>query len=109
MMCAGPWERRSYLAQVNSSFPGLLKPIFRLLKLPPLNLFDAAAADLSDCFTTEPDFAAYRALPVDPRVFDPAAARRAPPGTPGPKMDDPREVRRWLTRPAQNAFRRRAS
>jgi hypothetical protein len=94
LLCAGPWARRNYVSHMNSSFPGLLKTVFRLLRVPPLNLFDAAASDLSDCFTTEPDFAPYRALPVDPRVFDPAAARQAPPGTPGIKMDDPREVRR---------------
>jgi YVTN family beta-propeller protein len=94
MMIAGPWARRNYVSHRNSSFPGLLKTIFRLLKLPPLNLFDAAAADLADCFTTDPDFTPYKTLPVDPRVFDPAAARQAPPGTPSPRMDDPREVRR---------------
>jgi YVTN family beta-propeller protein len=94
LMTAGPWAKRNYVSHVNSSFPGLLKTIFRLLKLPPLNLFDAAAADLSDCFTAEPDFTGYKVLPVDARVFDPAAARQAPPGTPSPKMDDPREVRR---------------
>src|SRR5438876_2589579 len=94
LLGVGPYFKKNYVSHVNSSFPGLLKTVFRLLRLPPLNLFDASAADLSDCFTREPDFAAYRALPVDPRVFDPAAARRAPPGTPGPKMDDPREVRR---------------
>jgi len=94
MMVAGPWAKRNYVSHINASFPGLLKTIFRLLGMPPLNLFDAAAADLSDCFTTEPDYAPYKALPVDARVFDPAAARQAPPGTPSPRMDDPREVRR---------------
>jgi hypothetical protein len=53
------------------SFPGLLKTVFRLLQLPPLNLFDAAAADLTDCFAKSPDPARYQALPVDPRIFNP--------------------------------------
>jgi hypothetical protein len=49
--------------------------MFRLLHLPPLNLFDASAADLSDCFTTTPDPARYHVLDVDKRLFDPATKR----------------------------------
>lgn len=74
LLAAGPWCKRDYVSHVNTSFPGLLKTIFRLLGMPPLNLFAAAASDLSDCFTTEPDFTRYVAQPVDPRVFDPRKA-----------------------------------
>ncbi len=90
---AGPWFKRNYVSHVNTSFPGLLKTIFRLLHLPPLNLFDASAADLSDCFTTHPDFSGYKLRGVDQRLFDPAAARISESGKPSPRMDDPREVR----------------
>ena len=48
-------EARATSRTRNTSFPGLLKTIFRLLGIPPLNLFDAAATDLSDVFTTQPD------------------------------------------------------
>ena len=64
------------------------------MHLPPLNLFDASAADLSDCFTAQPDPAPYRLREVDKRLFDPSAARQAPEGTPSIRMDDPREVER---------------
>jgi YVTN family beta-propeller protein len=87
LMALGPLVRRGYVSHANSSFPGLLKTIFRILKLPPLNLYDAAATDLSDVFARTPDFATYKLLPVDKRLFDPAAAKQAPPGTPTPKMD----------------------
>ncbi len=87
VMGAGPWIKRGYVSHANTSFPGLLKTIFRLLRLPPLNLYDAAATDLSDWFSAAPDFGSYRRLPVDMRLFDPAAAKKAPPGTPSPKMD----------------------
>ena len=87
MMCAGPWCRKNYVSHVNTSFPGLLKTIFRTLGVPPLNLYDASATDLSDVFTETPDFAPYKLLPVDKRLFDPATAKIAPPGTPSPKMD----------------------
>jgi hypothetical protein len=53
------------------SFPGLLKTVFRLLQLPPLNLFDAAAADLTDCFAKSAAAARYQAVPEDVRIFDP--------------------------------------
>jgi hypothetical protein len=62
--------------------------------VPPLNLFDAAATDLSDLFAAKPDPAPYKLLDVDQRIFDPAAARVSTSGKPGPRMDDPREVRR---------------
>ncbi|MES1257648.1 MAG: hypothetical protein ABUS51_04425 [Acidobacteriota bacterium] len=76
LLAAGPWIRRNYVSHTNSDFPGLIKTIFQLLGLPPLNLMDATAASLRDMFTTEPDYAAYDALPPDPRIFDPARSRK---------------------------------
>jgi YVTN family beta-propeller protein len=87
LMAVGPWVRRNYVSHVNASFPGLLKTIFRLLGIPPLNLYDAAATDLSDLFTNKPDPAVYKALPVDQRIFDPSTARQSTSGKPGPRMD----------------------
>ncbi len=91
LLCAGPWFKRSYVSHTNSSFPGLLKTIFELLHVPPLTLFDASAADLSDCFAASPSNAEFRALGVDKRIFDPAAARigRGPSST---RMDDPLHI-----------------
>ncbi len=71
LLAAGPWVKRGYVSHVNTSFPGLLKTIFWLLGAPPLNLFDAAAADLRDCFGAAADDSPYRAAPVDPRMFAP--------------------------------------
>lgn len=87
LLAAGPWIKRGYVSHVNSSFPGLLKTIFRALRIPPLNLYDASATDLADVFSAEPDFAGYKLLPVDARLFDPATAKVAPAGTPSPRMD----------------------
>ncbi len=88
----GPYFKRNYVSHVNTSFPGMLKTIFRLLGLPPLNLFDAVASDLGDCFTSTPDYAAYHVAPEDKRLFDPAAAREPLDPRPSIKMDDPAEV-----------------
>ena len=94
LLCAGPWVKKKYVSHVNTSFPGLLKTIFGLLKLPPLNLFDASAAGLGDCFTSRPDAAPYKVVDVDRRIFNPDKARQSTNGKPSPKMDDPKEVKR---------------
>jgi hypothetical protein len=57
------------------------------LGLPPLNLFDAAASDLSDLFAARADDAPYKLRDVDKRLFDPAAAKESHSGVPGPRMD----------------------
>jgi hypothetical protein len=86
------------VSHTNTSFPGLFKTIFRLLGIPPLNLFDAAASSLSDCFTTTGDFEPYRVLPVDPRLFNPALARDPLDPAPSPHMDEMREILRQQRR-----------
>jgi YVTN family beta-propeller protein len=96
LLMAGPWVKRGFVLERNSSFPGLLKTALRILGLPPLNLFDATAADLSEAFTTQPDFAPYKLLPVDPGIFDPAKAKDPLDGVlppPSERMDDPRVLR----------------
>ena len=78
-LAAGPHVRRNYASHRNVSHAGLLKTVFRILGIPPLNLFDAAASDLSDCFTDEPDYAPYEAQPVRDELFVPERARPAEP------------------------------
>ena len=51
---------------------------------------DAAAADLSECFTTKPDYVPYRLQDVDRRIFDPDKARVSSNGKPSVRMDAPR-------------------
>jgi DNA-binding beta-propeller fold protein YncE len=92
LLVASPYARRDYASHVNTSFPGLIKTALRLLRLAPLNLYDATAADLADCFTPDADLTPYQALPVDPVWFDPKKARVGKGA--GPAMDDPAEIRR---------------
>ena len=75
LLAAGPYTRRNYCSHTNTSFPGLLKTIFGLLGMPPLNLMDATATDLRDLFTNQPDNTPYTARIPDKRVFDPEAAK----------------------------------
>jgi len=70
LLAAGPYVKRNYASHMNVSFPGLLRTIFELLRVPPLNLMDATAADLDDLFTVTPDFTPFTAGTPDPRIFD---------------------------------------
>jgi hypothetical protein len=89
------------------SIASITKTIYRLLGLPPLHLYDAAATDLDDLFTGDPDLTPYTAVPADARIFDPRRAgdprdpdyqqaRRHP----GPAMDTREEAERQQERPA---------
>jgi YVTN family beta-propeller protein len=71
LLAAGPWVKPGYVSHMNVSFPGLLKTVFWLLGAGPLNLFDASAADLRDCFTSSPNAAPFHAIMGDPRIFSP--------------------------------------
>lgn len=94
LLVASPYAKHGYISHVNSSFTGMLKTVYRLLGLPPLNLFDASASDLADCFQSEPNYTPFRLLPADPSIFDPVHAREPRDPKPGPKMDDPHEISR---------------
>ena len=86
-LAIGPWFKRGYISHRNTSFPGLLKTIFRLLGVPPLNLYDATATDLGDLFAAEANPGGYKVRPVDERLFNPATARTSTIGKPGAAMD----------------------
>jgi DNA-binding beta-propeller fold protein YncE len=68
----GPWFRKGYCSHVNADYSSVLKWTFRQLNVPAWTLSVAAASELDDMFTTEPDYAPYTARPIDPRLFDAA-------------------------------------
>ena len=74
----------------------ILKTFDEIFGIPPLNQFDAAANDLSDMFTSQPDFTPYQALPPDRRIFDPTKTDM--PGSVklprSARLDDPNVIRR---------------
>ena len=73
-LAIGPYAKRGYISHRHLSIASITKTIYRLLGLPHLHLYDAAASDLADMFTAQPDFTPYTALPVDKRLFDPLRA-----------------------------------
>lgn len=74
LMLISPWVRKNYVGHAHYSFGSIFKTFWNILGLPYLNQYDAAATDLSDCFSAFPDYKPYLALPVDPRIFDPQKA-----------------------------------
>jgi len=101
LMVISPYARRG-VSHVHTSMASILKTIFRIFGLPPLNQYDAAATDLSDMFTDKPDFTPYTALPSDTRIFDPEKVREpglemhARPGHEFEPLDDPATIRRRM-------------
>ncbi|NUO00243.1 MAG: bifunctional YncE family protein/alkaline phosphatase family protein [Saprospiraceae bacterium] len=71
LMVYSPWAKRNFVSHKHYSFGSIFKTFWNILGTPYLNQYDAAAADLSDFFTNQPDFTPYQALPVDTRVLDP--------------------------------------
>ena len=70
LLGVGPYLKRDYVSHTNASYPALLKTVLRLLHVPPLNLFDATAADLTDWFASEASFQPYTFIPTDSHLFD---------------------------------------
>jgi hypothetical protein len=74
LMMISPWVKRDYVSHVHYSFGSLFKSFWNILGLPYLNQYDAGANDISDFFTSTPDYAPYDAFAVDQRIFDPQKA-----------------------------------
>ncbi len=55
-----PWAKRQYVSKTHTSLASVFKTVDLIFGLPPLNQYDAAATDLRDMFTSEPDFTPYR-------------------------------------------------
>ena len=58
-----PYTRRGAVVSNNYNQTGLLRTMELILGLPPMNQLDASASPMSACFTDEPDFTPYNAVP----------------------------------------------
>ncbi len=63
VMVLGPYAKRGAVVHRLSSTVSVPKTIEELLGMPPMNVGDLVANDLSDYFTTTPDLTPYTALP----------------------------------------------
>ena len=96
----GPWIKPGYVSHDHTSIMSIHKTIYRIFGLGPNNLFDAVTTDLSDMFTDKPNFAPYKHVASDPRVFkpedtmdpdDPEFKKRRG-ERPAMRMDDPKWI-----------------
>jgi len=69
-----PYTRRRAVVSTQYNQTSLIRTMELMLGLPPMNIFDATATPMTDCFTATPDFTPYTALtnnvPLD--EFNPA-------------------------------------
>ena len=114
MLVISPWVKRGYVSHRHTTILSMHRTLYEIFGLPPLNMFDALANDFSDCFTTEPDFRPYKALAVDPRIFDPEKAKDPKDPDygqarklPSIGMDDDDEVEKILKRGEKETSRKR--
>jgi DNA-binding beta-propeller fold protein YncE len=59
-LAISPWAKKQYVSKTHFSLASVFKTVNLILGLPPVNQYDAAATDLRDMFTSEPDFASYQ-------------------------------------------------
>ncbi len=74
LLAVSPYVRRGHVSHEHLSFGSIMKTFWNCLNVPYLNQYDAGAQDMADFFTNTPDFTPYKALPVDPEIFDPSRA-----------------------------------
>ncbi len=60
---ASPFARRGVTVSTQYNTTSVLRTIEQILGIPPMNVFDASASPMSDCFTETPDFTPFTALP----------------------------------------------
>jgi DNA-binding beta-propeller fold protein YncE len=106
LMVIGPYVKRGYVSHTLASFGSIMRLIFTLLDLPPLNQFDATASLPLDFFAARPDLTPYTARAVDKRLFDPDAAFKPfdrrfnwKALAESPAIDDPDQMRAQFARP----------
>jgi YVTN family beta-propeller protein len=74
LMVISPYAKRDFVSHTHTSFGSIFKTFWNILGISHLNQYDAAATDLYDMFTGQPDFSPYQAIAPDKRMFDPQVA-----------------------------------
>jgi hypothetical protein len=57
-----PYSRLKKTVHTYYAQPSMVRTIEQILGLPPMNIQDAIANPMSDCFTSEPDLSTYRVI-----------------------------------------------
>ena len=67
---AGPHVRRGAVVSAQYNTTSVLRTIEQILGIPPMNVFDASASPMVECFTDTPDLLPFNALPSLVSIFD---------------------------------------
>jgi len=94
LLAAGPFARPNFCSHLNSNAAAVWKLASRVLRIPPLGLNDAAAADLAGMFSAEANAAEYTVQPSTLEIFDPSKAREPVEASSAPAGDDLRGLQR---------------
>jgi hypothetical protein len=62
-MVISPWSRMKTTLRTNYNQTSVVRTIEQILGIPPMNIGDATAVPMFDCFNDTPDFAPYQAVP----------------------------------------------
>lgn len=62
-LCISPYTKRNAVVSTNYNQNSLLRTIQLILGLPPMTYFDLLANPMTDCFTSNPNFAPYKSVP----------------------------------------------
>ncbi len=76
LFMAGPYVKRGYVSNTHANFGSIIKTMYTLLGIQPVNHYDLTATLLNDFLTAKPDFTPYDLEKSDERIFDPAVALR---------------------------------
>jgi len=61
-MVISPYSRTGTVLHTNYNQPSIVRTIEQILGLPPMNIMDATAKPMFDCFTNQIDLTSYKAL-----------------------------------------------
>lgn len=62
-LCASPYAKRGAIVSTQYNTTSVIRTMEQILGIPPMNVFDASAEPMFDCFKDEPDTSPYKALP----------------------------------------------
>ena len=62
---ASPFARRGVTVSTQYNTTSVLRTMEQILGIPPMNVFDASAEPMFDCFTETPDLTPFTALPTN--------------------------------------------
>jgi len=66
----GPYVKRNFVDHTPYTTSGIIRTMELILGLPPMSQYDAGATPLWRCFTSNPDYAGYKALPSNVDLRD---------------------------------------